>query len=191
MDALSTTAETITEHSTDLDALLISSIGMSRAGIDLLGPNRDNLIEAINLLEPTTGLLRTYNPIYTCLLMGAQWFLDNGGNDALGGNGRSAVLDSGAQLGRRPIPVPRSPPDRGRQGWSRRPPGCGSPPDASKNFPVRQLVTNTGWGTGNDIRTNPGVGDPWWANFFPVTRAVPEAPSIRGQSQPPPPEPAP
>jgi phospholipid/cholesterol/gamma-HCH transport system substrate-binding protein len=58
-------------------------------------------------------------------------------------------------------------------------PGCGSLPDASKNFPVRQLVTNTGWGTGVDIRPNPGIGHPCYADWFPVTRAVPEAPKIR------------
>lgn len=52
-------------------------------------------------------------------------------------------------------------------------------PDATHNFPVRQLVTNTGWGTGLDIRPNPGIGHPCWANYFPVTRAVPEPPSIR------------
>ena len=44
---------------------------------------------------------------------------------------------------------------------------------------MRQLVTNTGWGTGLDMRPNPGIGFPGWANYFPVTRAVPEPPSIR------------
>ncbi|MCY0610354.1 hypothetical protein OVV29_33010, partial [Klebsiella pneumoniae] len=58
-------------------------------------------------------------------------------------------------------------------------PGCGPLPDATHNFPVRQLVTNTGWGTGLDIRPNPGIGHPCWANYFPVTPAVPEPPSIR------------
>lgn len=189
LDGLSTTAETITEHDSDLDALLLNSIGMSRAGIDLLGPNRDNLIETINLLEPTTDLLHTYKPVYTCLLMGAKWFLDNGGYDALGGNGRSAVLDSGFNWGDDPYRYPDHLQIVAAKGGPGGRPGCGSLPDASKNFPVRQLVTNTGWGTGDDIRTNPGVGDPWWANFFPVTRAVPEAPSIRGQTPPPPPPP--
>jgi len=49
----------------------------------------------------------------------------------------------------------------------------------TKNFPVRQLVTNTGWGTGLDIRPNPGIGHPCWTDFLPVTRAVPEPPNIR------------
>ncbi|MGV0835208.1 MCE family protein [Mycolicibacterium thermoresistibile] len=191
LDALSTTAETITEHETDLDALLINSIGMSRAGIDLLGPNQDNLIEAINVLEPTTNLLHTYNPVYTCLLMGAKWFLDNGGYDAMGGNGRSAIFDSGFNWGDDPYRYPDHLQIVAAKGGPGGRPGCGSLPDASKNFPIRQLVTNTGWGTGNDIRTNPGLGNPWWANFLPVTRAVPEPPSIRGTTPPPPPPPQP
>ncbi|MGI9125637.1 MAG: MCE family protein, partial [Mycobacterium sp.] len=58
-------------------------------------------------------------------------------------------------------------------------PGCGSLPDPSKNFPIRQLITDTGFGTGLDIRPNPGIGHPCWADWFPVTRAVPEKPSIR------------
>ena len=49
---------------------------------------------------------------------------------------------------------------------------------------MRQLITNTGWGTGLDVRTNPGFGHPFWANFLPVTRAVPEPPSIRGAGPP-------
>jgi phospholipid/cholesterol/gamma-HCH transport system substrate-binding protein len=44
---------------------------------------------------------------------------------------------------------------------------------------VRNLVTNTGFGTGVDWRPNPGIGFPAWANYLPVTRAVPEPPSIR------------
>ncbi len=58
-------------------------------------------------------------------------------------------------------------------------PSCGSLPDVSKNFPVKYLVTDTGFGTGLDVRPNPGIGFPGWANYFPVTRAVPEPPSIR------------
>ena len=44
---------------------------------------------------------------------------------------------------------------------------------------MRQLITNTGWGTGLDIRPNPGIGFPGYADYFPVTRAVPEPPSVR------------
>ncbi|MDR3665116.1 MAG: MCE-family protein MCE3A, partial [Mycobacterium sp.] len=63
-------------------------------------------------------------------------------------------------------------------------PGCGSLPDASKNFPVRQLITNTGWGTGTDIRTNPGIAHPVYLDYLPVTRPVPQQPSTRWPGPP-------
>ncbi len=131
-------------------------------------------------LESTTRLLSKYSPVYTCWLQGATWFLDNGGFDAWGGgNGRSIKLDVGLLFGNDPYEYPDNLPVVAAKGGPGGQPGCGSLPDATKNFPVRQLVTNTGWGTGLDIRPNPGVGHPCWADYFPVTRAVPEPPSIR------------
>ena len=49
-------------------------------------------------------------------------------------------------------------------------------PDASANFPVKYLVTDTGFGTGLDIRPNPGIGFPGWVNYFPVTKGTPQPP---------------
>jgi phospholipid/cholesterol/gamma-HCH transport system substrate-binding protein len=63
-------------------------------------------------------------------------------------------------------------------------PSCGSLPDISKNFPVKYLVTDTGFGTGLDIRPNPGIGFPGIANYFPVTKAIPEQPKIRYNGPP-------
>ena len=45
------------------------------------------------MLEPTTGLLLEYNPVYTCVLVGAKWWLDNGGYPVEGGDGRTIILD--------------------------------------------------------------------------------------------------
>src|SRR5438132_13765257 len=58
-------------------------------------------------------------------------------------------------------------------------PSSGSLPDPLKNFPVKYLVTDTGFGTGLDVRPNPGIGFPGIANYFPVTKATPEPPKIR------------
>ena len=179
LDAASTTSATITNHAEDLDALLVNAIGFSQAGIDLLGPNRDNLVNAVNMLRPTFDLLMKYQPELTCLLTGAKLFLDNGGYDAFGGDGRTEILDATFLLGSDPYRYPDNLPIVAAKGGPGGKPGCGSLPDASKNYPVRQLVTNTGFGTGMDIRPNPGIGFPGWANYFPVTRAVPEPPSIR------------
>ena len=164
--------------------MLLSTIGFAQAGIDLIGPNRSNLVRAINALAPTTDLLMKYNPEYTCLIMGAKWALDNGAYDAAGGNGRTIVIDDGLLFGDDPYRYPDNLPIVAAKGGPGGQPGCGSLPDVSKNCPIRQLVTNTGWGTGLDIRPNPGIGHPWYVDFFPVTRGTPVPPSFRGVKPP-------
>lgn len=179
LDALSTTSTTITNRATQLDTLLMSTIGLSNSGISLLAPNQANLIKGINVLRPTTDLLYKYSPEYTCLLTGAKTLLDTGGYEGPGGNGRTLVLDVGLSLGDDPYHYPDNLPIIGAKGGPGGKPSCGSLPDVAKNWPVRNLVTNTGFGTGIDWRPNPGIGFPAWANYLPTTRAVPEPPSIR------------
>jgi len=173
--------------------LLLNTIGFADAGINLLAPNTGTLVRAVDTAEPTTDLLMKYNPVYTCLLLGGKWFLDNGGYDTIGGNGRSVVIDAAFLLGDDPYRYPQNLPVVAAKGGPDGRPGCGSLPDATKNFPVRQLVANTGFGTGLDWRPNPGIGFPGWAHYFPVTKAVPEPPRIRypGGPAPGPPPPYP
>jgi phospholipid/cholesterol/gamma-HCH transport system substrate-binding protein len=163
LDAASTTSATITGHAAALDTLLLNAIGFARAGTNLLAPNQQNFIDAINILEPTTNLLMKYNPELTCTLVGAKWWLDNGAYKAIGGNGRTNVTDSAILFSNDKYNYPDN-----------------LSIVAAKMFPVRQLIANTGWGTGLDIRPNPGVAaQTCYADFLPVTRAVPEPPSIR------------
>jgi phospholipid/cholesterol/gamma-HCH transport system substrate-binding protein len=178
--AASTTSATVTGHASALDALLLSTIGAAQAGISLIAPNEQHLIDGINTLEPTTGLLAKYDPEYTCLLQGATWWLNNAGYRNLGGNGRTDIVDATIHFGRDKYNWPDNLPIVAAKGGPDGKPGCGSLPDASKMFPVRELVTNTGWGTGMDIRPNPGVAPQMcYADFLPVTRAVPEPPTFR------------
>ena len=183
LSAASITSTTVTSHESALDALLLNVIGLSRTGIDLLAPNEANLVRAINVLVPTTDLLAKYNPEYTCLILGAKWVIDNLG-DALGGNGKSSIGDAGILLGSDIYRYPDNLPLVAAKGGPGGKPGCGSLPDPSKAYPVRYMVTNTGWGTGVDVRPNPGVSHPFFADYFPVTRGVPEPPSIRGEGPP-------
>ncbi|MBJ7465990.1 MAG: MCE family protein [Mycolicibacterium sp.] len=178
LDAVSTTGATVVEHKDALDTLLLNAIGVSEAGTNLLVSSKDNLVTAINSLEPTTELLNMYSPAYACTLQGAQWIIDNG-EGVFGGDGRTFVVDVALLPGNDPYSFPENLPVVAAKGGPGGRPGCGSLPDATKNFPVRQLITNTGWGTGLDIRPNPGIGRPCYANYLPVTRAVPEPPSIR------------
>jgi phospholipid/cholesterol/gamma-HCH transport system substrate-binding protein len=180
LDAASTTSTTITTNARALDSLLLSTIGFARSGTELLGPAKDDLIKAINVAEPTTALLMKYNPELTCMLVGGKLALDKGLVDASGGtNGYSEILDVALLPGDDPYRYPDNLPIVGAKGGPGGKPGCGSLPDVANNFPVRYIVTNTGFGTGVDVRPNPGIGFPGYADYLPVTRAVPEAPSIR------------
>ena len=77
------------------------------------------------------------------------------------------------------IGIPDNLPIVGAKGGPGGKPGCGSLPDVAANWPLRQLITNTGWGAGLDIRPNPGIAFPGYADYLPVTRGIPEPPSIR------------
>ena len=179
LDSFSTMSTTISANAKSLDALLLSAVGFSQSGINTIGGNQTNLVRAMNILDPTTALFMKYSPTYKCLFQGAQWFLDHGGRDALGGNGKSVIMDAALLMGDDPYRYPDNLPVVNATGGPGGKPSCGSLPDVSKNFPVKYLVTDTGFGTGLDIRPNPGIGFPGIANYFPVTKAVPEPPRIR------------
>jgi phospholipid/cholesterol/gamma-HCH transport system substrate-binding protein len=189
LDNASTTSSTISAESKGLNSLLLSTIGFGQAGVDLLGPSKDNFVHAINALRPTTDLLFKYTPEYTCTLVGAKWWLDNAGYQMIGGDGRTIILDDAFLFAEDPYRYPENLPIIAAKGGPGGKPGCGSLPDATKNYPVRQLVTNTGFGTGLDYRPNPGIGFPGWLNFMPGTRGTPEPPVIRNIAPPAPPPP--
>lgn len=181
LSAASTTSATIVDHSRDLDALMLTVAGFANSGISLIGPNRENLVRSVNDLEPTTRLLMKYNPQLTCTLVGAKTVLDDYGlADYMGGaNGSSLIVDVALLLGDDIYKYPDNLPIHAAKGGPGGKPGCGSLPDVAKNFPVRHLITNTGWGTGLDVRPNPGIGQSCYADWFRVTRAAPLPPAVR------------
>lgn len=180
LDAASTTSTTITEHATSLDSLLLDTLGFADSGTNLLAASKDDLVSSANVLAPTTNLLNKYSPTYTCLLEGTTFNLENGAYSVFGGaDGRTLHFDAALLPGNDPYSYPQHLPIIGAKGGPGGKPGCGSLPDVAQNFPVRQLVTNTGWGRGIDIRPNPGIGQPCYANWFPSTRGIPEEPSVR------------
>jgi len=177
LDAAATSGKTVTDKAPQLDSLLLNVAGFSRSGVTLLGPTKDNLVATINALQSTTSLLMKYNPALTCTLVGAKKVVDDG--YALGGNGKSFIMDAGLLLGDDPYRYPDNLPVNNAKGGAGGKPSCGSLPDVADNWPVRALVTDTGFGTGLDLRPNPGIGFPGIANYFPVTKAIPEPPRIR------------
>jgi phospholipid/cholesterol/gamma-HCH transport system substrate-binding protein len=191
LDSFTKTGDTITGNAGALSDALLSAVGFSQSGVDVIGGNAPNIIRSMNTLVSTTDLLFTYSPTYTCLFQGAQWFLDHGGRDALGGNGKSVIMDAALLFGDDPYRYPDNLPVVNAKGGPGGKPSCGSLPDVSKNFPVKYLVTDTGFGTGLDVRPNPGIGFPGWANYLPATKAYPEEPRIRYNGPPAPGPPPP
>jgi phospholipid/cholesterol/gamma-HCH transport system substrate-binding protein len=179
LDSFSTTSVTITKNKIALDEVLLSAIGFADSGVNTIGGNQPNLVSAINLVAPTFELLNKYSPTYTCTFQGAQWYLEHGGRDAMGGNGKSLMIDGGLLFGDDPYRYPANLPIVQAKGGPGGKPSCGSLPDASANFPVKYLVTDTGFGTGLDIRPNPGIGFPGFNNYFPYTKGTPQPPWIR------------
>ena len=63
-------SKTIVDEQHNLDALLVSAIGLADIGSDVLGANRKGLTDVFHLLAPTTDLLGEYAPGLTCAFGG-------------------------------------------------------------------------------------------------------------------------
>jgi virulence factor Mce-like protein len=67
-------SQTIVDEQHNLDALLISAIGLGDIGNDVIGSNRQPLTDVLHLLVPTTLLTNRYNEALTCTLSGLHRF---------------------------------------------------------------------------------------------------------------------
>lgn len=63
-------AKTVVDEQRNLDALLISTIGLADIGNHVLGDNRQPLTDVLHLLVPTTDLANQYSPGLNCALAG-------------------------------------------------------------------------------------------------------------------------
>ncbi len=59
-------SQTIVDEQNNLDALLVSLIGLADIGTDVIGSNRQALSDVLHLLVPTTDLLKQYNAALWC-----------------------------------------------------------------------------------------------------------------------------
>ncbi|WP_319433685.1 MCE family protein [Mycobacterium sp. RTGN5] len=59
-------SDTIVDQDQNLDALLVSAIGLADVGTEVLSENKDPLANVVHLLVPTTDLLNKYSPALTC-----------------------------------------------------------------------------------------------------------------------------
>lgn len=83
--AATTMSETLVDEHRNLDALLISVIGLADTGSDVLGTNREAISDVMSLLVPTTDLTNRYNAALTCGLGGAVQLAKAPGSPVPGG----------------------------------------------------------------------------------------------------------
>ena len=184
LDAGSTASSVISKHAKDLDYTLLAITGAGNSVYKLLGPNKNNFTHLLNVLEPTTRLLMKYNPELTCTFLGAKLLMDRGYANAFTFNGRSFIADAGLLLGDDAYRYPDNLPVLDIKGGPGGTPSCGSLPDVAMNFPQRYLVTDSGFGNGMDVRPNPGIGYPGYADYGPVTRGKPLPPTLKDEGGP-------
>lgn len=67
--------DSIVDEQKNLDAFLVSSIGLADIGNDVVGSNRPALSNVLHLLVPTTDLLSEYAPGLNCALSGMRYML--------------------------------------------------------------------------------------------------------------------
>jgi len=70
VDNATRVSQTIIDEQHNLDALLISAIGLADIGNDVVGTNRQALTDVLHLLVPTTDLTNRYNQGLNCALAG-------------------------------------------------------------------------------------------------------------------------
>ncbi|OBI79653.1 MCE family protein [Mycobacterium sp. E740] len=63
-------SDTVVDQQQNLDAALVSLIGLADIGNEVIGPNRQPLTEVLHLLVPTTDLTNQYNQALWCALAG-------------------------------------------------------------------------------------------------------------------------
>jgi virulence factor Mce-like protein len=76
-DNATRTSQTLVEQQQDLDALLVSTIGLADIGNDVVGANRQPLTDVLHLLVPTTALTSQYHEGLNCALAGLVAFTKN------------------------------------------------------------------------------------------------------------------
>jgi len=69
-DSATRISQTIVDQQQNLDAFLVSTIGLADIGNDVVGANRQALTDVLHLMVPTTNLTNEYNKGLTCGLAG-------------------------------------------------------------------------------------------------------------------------
>jgi phospholipid/cholesterol/gamma-HCH transport system substrate-binding protein len=128
-------SKTIVDEQHNLDALLISAIGLADIGNDVLSTNRQPLTDVMHLLVPTTDLTNEYHEVLTCSF-GGLIHISHGAPLSEPSINISASLTLGAERYRYPTNLPKVAATGG--------PRCVGLPKLPFNTNPPQLITDTG-----------------------------------------------
>ena len=145
-DHAATLSDTLVDQQDNLDAALLSVIGLADVGNQVLGDNRQSLTNVLHLLVPTTDLLNEYNQALWCALAG---MLDASSRPPLKEPGVHVM--AGFLWGQVPYRYPQDLPKAGATGG----PQCTGLPHLPFEAVPPYVVADTG--TNPWRRTYPGV----------------------------------
>jgi phospholipid/cholesterol/gamma-HCH transport system substrate-binding protein len=145
-DHAATLSDTLVDQQDNLDAALLSVIGLADVGNQVLGDNRQSLTNVLHLLVPTTDLLNEYNQALWCALSG---MLDASSRPPLREPGVHVM--AGFLWGQVPYRYPQDLPKAGATGG----PQCTGLPHLPFEAVPPYVVADTG--TNPWRRTYPGV----------------------------------
>ncbi|WP_040773469.1 MCE family protein [Nocardia pneumoniae] len=99
------TSNTLVEERDSLDNVLVNLIGLADTTGSVLRDNESQLVTALDLLRPTTGLLDEYAPALYCLIGGLGKALPMG-EAVFGGLQEGVALNTGFMYGAKPYTYP-------------------------------------------------------------------------------------
>ena len=127
--------DSVVDEQSNLDALLVSAIGLGEIGTEVLAENRQPLTDVLRLLVPTTDLTNAYNPALTCGIAGLLPLANGPGLPVPG-----AVLVQGFFLGRERYRYPDNLPKVAAKGG----PQCKDLPNVGYEVRPPYVVTDIG-----------------------------------------------
>nr|WP_253875678.1 MCE family protein [Mycobacterium asiaticum] len=128
-------SQTLVDEQHNLDALLISAIGLADIGNDVLSTNGKPLANVLHLLVPTTNLTAEYHEVFTCAL-GGLIRISHGPPLSEPSINITASVTWGAERYRYPANLPKVAATGG--------PRCLDLPQLPFNTPPPQLITDIG-----------------------------------------------
>lgn len=141
VDNATVTSHTLVEEQNNLDNVLVNLIGLADTTGSVLRDNESQLVTALDLLRPTTGLLEEYAPALYCLIGGLGKALPMG-EAVFGGLQEGVALNTGFMYGAKPYTYPEDLPKVNATGGPR----CAGLLDRVPGSHADYVVTDTSEG---------------------------------------------